>query len=30
MPPGAVAFDVSHLGTVSVAGPDAFEHLQRR
>jgi aminomethyltransferase len=26
---GAVAFDVSHLGTVRVAGPDAFEHLQR-
>jgi glycine cleavage system T protein (aminomethyltransferase) len=24
----AVAFDVSHLGTVRVAGPDAFEHLQ--
>ncbi|MGH9224267.1 MAG: glycine cleavage system aminomethyltransferase GcvT [Acidimicrobiales bacterium] len=26
---GAVAFDVSHLGTVRVAGPDAFERLQR-
>jgi len=25
----AVAFDVSHLGTVRVGGPDAFEHLQR-
>src|SRR4051794_39662960 len=25
----AVAFDVSHLGTVRVAGPDAFAHLQR-
>jgi len=25
----AVAFDVSHLGTVRVQGPDAFEHLQR-
>ena len=25
----AVAFDVSHLGTVRVAGPDAFERLQR-
>src|SRR3984885_5665917 len=25
----AVAFDVSHLGTVRVEGPDAFEHLQR-
>jgi glycine cleavage system T protein (aminomethyltransferase) len=25
----AVAFDVSHLGTVRVVGPDAFEHLQR-
>jgi aminomethyltransferase len=25
----AVAFDVSHLGTVRVAGPSAFEHLQR-
>ena len=25
----AVAFDVSHLGTVRVSGPDAFEHLQR-
>jgi aminomethyltransferase len=25
----AVAFDVSHLGTVRVHGPDAFEHLQR-
>jgi aminomethyltransferase len=24
----AVAFDVSHLGTVHVSGPDAFEHLQ--
>jgi aminomethyltransferase len=24
----AVAFDVSHLGTVRVHGPDAFEHLQ--
>jgi aminomethyltransferase len=24
----AVAFDVSHLGTVRVAGPDAFERLQ--
>ena len=24
----AVAFDVSHLGTVRVTGPDAFEHLQ--
>ena len=23
----AVAFDVSHLGTVRVVGPDAFEHL---
>ena len=26
---GSVAFDVSHLGTVRVDGPDAFEHLQR-
>ncbi len=26
---GAVAFDVSHLGTVRVLGPDAFDHLQR-
>src|SRR5688500_3156255 len=25
----AVAFDVSHLGTVRVEGPDAFESLQR-
>jgi aminomethyltransferase len=25
----AVAFDVSHLGTVRVGGADAFEHLQR-
>jgi aminomethyltransferase len=25
----AVAFDVSHLGTVRVVGPDAFDHLQR-
>lgn len=25
----AVAFDVSHLGTVRVTGPDAFDHLQR-
>jgi aminomethyltransferase len=25
----AVAFDVSHLGTVRVDGPDAFTHLQR-
>jgi glycine cleavage system T protein (aminomethyltransferase) len=25
----AVVFDVSHLGTVRVEGPDAFEHLQR-
>jgi aminomethyltransferase len=25
----AVAFDVSHLGTVRVVGSDAFEHLQR-
>ena len=25
----AVAFDVSHLGTVCVHGSDAFEHLQR-
>ena len=25
----AVAFDVSHLGSVRVVGPDAFEHLQR-
>jgi len=24
-----VAFDVSHLGTVRVLGPDAFDHLQR-
>jgi aminomethyltransferase len=24
----AVAFDVSHLGTVRVSGPDAFDHLQ--
>ena len=24
----AVAFDVSHLGTVRVTGPDAFDHLQ--
>src|ERR1700685_3748221 len=24
----AVAFDVSHLGTVRVKGPEAFEHLQ--
>ncbi len=24
----AVAFDVSHLGTVLVTGPDAFDHLQ--
>ena len=24
----AVAFDVSHLGTVRVHGPDAFDHLQ--
>jgi aminomethyltransferase len=24
----AVAFDVSHLGTVRVLGPDAFDHLQ--
>jgi aminomethyltransferase len=24
----AVAFDVSHLGTVHVSGPDAFDHLQ--
>jgi glycine cleavage system aminomethyltransferase T len=24
----AVAFDVSHLGTVRVTGADAFEHLQ--
>jgi aminomethyltransferase len=24
----AVAFDVSHLGTVRVDGADAFEHLQ--
>src|SRR5687767_10368258 len=24
----AVAFDVSHLGTVAVSGPDAFGHLQ--
>ncbi len=26
---GAALFDVSHLGTVRVAGPDAFEALQR-
>jgi aminomethyltransferase len=26
---GAVVFDVSHLGTVRVEGPDAFEALQR-
>jgi aminomethyltransferase len=26
---GAVAFDVSHLGTVQVHGPGAFERLQR-
>jgi aminomethyltransferase len=26
---GAVAFDVSHLGTVRVEGPEAFDHLQR-
>ena len=26
---GAVAFDVSHLGTVRVTGPDAFDRLQR-
>jgi aminomethyltransferase len=25
----AVAFDVSHLGTVRVTGPNVFEHLQR-
>jgi aminomethyltransferase len=25
----AVAFDVSHLGTVRVEGPEAFDHLQR-
>jgi aminomethyltransferase len=25
---GAVAFDVSHLGTVRVEGPSAFDHLQ--
>jgi aminomethyltransferase len=25
----SVVFDVSHLGTVRVVGPDAFEHLQR-
>jgi aminomethyltransferase len=25
----AAAFDVSHLGTVRLEGPDAFEHLQR-
>ncbi len=25
----AVAFDVSHLGSVRVTGPDGFEHLQR-
>ena len=24
-----MAFDVSHLGTVRVSGPDAFDHLQR-
>src|SRR6202034_4548865 len=24
----AVVFDVSHLGTVRVTGPDAFDHLQ--
>ena len=29
MPVGAVAFDVSHLGTVRVSGPGAFERLQR-
>jgi aminomethyltransferase len=26
---GAVAFDVSHLGTVRVQGPDAYGLLQR-
>jgi aminomethyltransferase len=26
---GAVAFDVSHLGTVRVTGPEAFDRLQR-
>src|SRR5438874_13535897 len=26
---GAVAFDVSHLGTVRVEGGEAFDHLQR-
>ena len=26
---GAVMFDVSHLGTVRVTGPDAFDQLQR-
>lgn len=26
---GAVVFDVSHLGTVRVEGPDAFDRLQR-
>jgi aminomethyltransferase len=26
---GAVAFDVSHLGTVRVEGPDAFAHLNQ-
>jgi aminomethyltransferase len=26
---GAVAFDVSHLGTVRISGPDALEALQR-
>jgi aminomethyltransferase len=26
---GAVAFDVSHLGTVRLVGPDSFAHLQR-
>ena len=26
---GAVVFDVSHLGTVRVTGPDAFDVLQR-
>src|ERR1700729_1908132 len=25
----AVAFDVSHLGTVRVTGPTAFDHLQQ-
>ena len=25
---GAVAFDVSHLGTVQITGPDAYERLQ--